>query len=200
MQIGYEGGWAESDRAMLQEVIPIRSLQATDARTELQHSPEPMSGVYHLDITESEPELKALLRTQTTASGKERVQLLYLLKSGQAETMQQAAALLGRHRVTIHKWARRYSQGGLEQLLYHAPRPGRKSNLPPCAETALRKRLEQPEGFESYESIQEWLSTELGIVAPYKTVHQWVHYRLGASPKVVRPQSDQQNAAELAEF
>ena len=131
-----------------------------------------MSGVYHLEITESEAALKALLRNQKTASAKERIQLLYLLKSEQAQTIQQAASLLGRHRVTLQKWA----------------------------ETALRKRLEQPDGFESYAAIQQWLATTLGIVAPYKTVHTWVYYRLHASPKVVRPKSDKQNEAQLAAY
>ena len=46
-----------------------------------------MAGVYQLEITESEAELKQLLRQQKTASAKERVQLLYLLKSDQAETV-----------------------------------------------------------------------------------------------------------------
>lgn len=35
-----------------------------------------MAGVYKLKIEESEAELKQLLREQTTATGKERVQLL----------------------------------------------------------------------------------------------------------------------------
>jgi hypothetical protein len=72
--------------------------------------------------------------------------------------------------------------------------------LPAWAEAKLRERLEQPEGFESYEEIRQWLATELGIEAPYKTVHQWVFYRLKAAPKVVRPQSDQQDEAELAAY
>ena len=159
-----------------------------------------MSGTYHLEITESEAELKILLRTQKTASAKERIQLLYLLKSEQAKTIQQAASLLGRHRVTLQKWARRYRQGGLEQLLSHKPRSGAKSTLPQWAETALSDRLAQPEGFESYGAIQHWLVTELGIEAPYKTVHKWVHYRLGASPKVVRPKSDKQDQVQLATY
>lgn len=159
-----------------------------------------MSGVYHLEIIESEPELKTLLGNQKTASSKERIQWLYLLKSGQAKTIQQAASLLGRHRVTLQKWAQRYRQGGLEQLLSHSPRTGAKSTLPDWAETALKNRLEQPEGFESYAAIQQWLATELGIVAPYKTVHKWVYYRLGASPKVVRPKSDKQDEAALAAY
>lgn len=50
-----------------------------------------MAGVYKLDIQESENDLKQLLRQQKTASGKERIQLLYLLKTGQAKTVQAAA-------------------------------------------------------------------------------------------------------------
>jgi len=109
-----------------------------------------MSGVYHLEITESEEALKPLLRQQKSATDRDRVHLLYLLKSGQATTMQQAATWLGRHRVTVQNWAQRYRDGGLAQLLSHAPHTGDKSTLPNWAETALRKRLEMPEGFESY--------------------------------------------------
>ncbi len=66
-----------------------------------------MAGVYKLEVIESEAKLKQLLSQQKTATGKERVQLLYLLKSQQAETVQQAAQLLGRHRVTVQDWLRR---------------------------------------------------------------------------------------------
>ena len=159
-----------------------------------------MSGIYHLEITESEDELKALLRRQKTASSKERIQFLYLLKSEQASTIQQAAKLLGRHRVTVQKWAKRYRDDQLAGLLSHKPRVGAKSTLPAWAEAALRERLEHPDGFESYGAIQQWLATQLGIVAPYKTVHTWVYYRLKASPKVPRPQSDKQDVAQLATY
>jgi transposase len=148
-----------------------------------------MAGVYKLEITESEEDLKYLLRTQKTASAKERVQLLYLLESGQAKTVDCAASLLGRHRVTVQKWLRLYRQGGLAGLLERKPPPGRKHSIPDWAQDALRKRLGQTEGFNSYGEICQWLQTQLGIRAPYKTVHQLVHYRLGASPKVARPQS-----------
>ena len=159
-----------------------------------------MSGVYHLEIKESEKDLKDLLRQQKTASDKERVQMLYLLKSKKAESILHAAELLGRHRVTPQKWARAYRQGGLEQLLCHQPRLGRRSSIPQWAQEALRKRLEQPEGFESYGAICQWLKTQLGIDAPYKTVYQLVHYRLKAAPKVVRPQSSKQDEERLADY
>jgi aromatic ring hydroxylase len=53
-----------------------------------------MAGVYKLEITETEADLKQRLRHAKTASDKERLQLLYLLKSGQASTIQSAATLL----------------------------------------------------------------------------------------------------------
>ena len=66
-----------------------------------------MAGVYKIEVKESEAELKQLLGTQTTAVGKERVQLLYLLKTGQTAMIQRAAQLLGRHRVTVQEWLSR---------------------------------------------------------------------------------------------
>ncbi len=148
-----------------------------------------MAGVYKLEINETEADLKQLLRTQKTASDKERIQLLYLLKTAQATTIQTAAALLGRHRVTVQEWLRLYRSGGLEAMLKHKPRSGRRQSIPQWAQEALNQRLHQPEGFESYGEICQWLESQLGISAPYKTVHQLVHYRLKASPKAARPVS-----------
>jgi transposase len=154
-----------------------------------------MAGVYKLELTETETDLKQRLRTQKTASDKERMQLLYLLKTEQAPTVQEAAALLGRHRVTVQEWLRLYRRGGLAAMLGHKPRTGRRQSLPQWAQEALQQRLHQSEGFNSYGEICQWLETQLGITAPYKTVHQLVHYRLKAAPKVARPVSVQ-NADE----
>lgn len=159
-----------------------------------------MAGVYKLDIIESVEELKQLLGRQKSASDKERVQLLYLLKSGQAKTVQAAAGLIGRHRVTVQEWLGLYRKGGLAGLLSHKPRVGGKQSIPQWAQDALQKRLEQPEGFNSYSEICQWLEQELGIVSPYKTVHQLVHYRLKASPKVARPVSVEQSQQQVEAY
>ena len=159
-----------------------------------------MVGVYKLDIAESVEDLKQMLRNQKSASDKERIQLLYLLKSEQAKTVQAAAELLGRHRVTVQEWLRLYREGGLSKLLSHKPRPGRRRSIPQWAEDALQKRLQQLEGFNSYTEICQWLDSELGIVSPYKTVHQLVHYRLKAAPKVARPVSAQQSLEQVETY
>lgn len=155
-----------------------------------------MAGVYKLEIAESEEDLKQLLREQKTASAKERVQLLYLLKTKQAQTVKQAATLLGRNRTTLQQWLRDYRQGGLAQLVRHQPRSGRPRRIPTWAVTSLQNRLQEPQGFDSYQAICDWLATQLGIEASYKTVHKLVHYHLHGSPKVPRPLSVEQSSKQ----
>jgi transposase len=148
-----------------------------------------MAGVYKLEISESEEDLKRMLRGQKTASDKERIQLLYLLKTKQAKTIQSAAEMLGRNRVTVQDWLGNYRQGGLAGLLGHKPRTGRKQSVPQWAQKALMKKLEESEGFESYGQICQWLESQLGIKTNYKTLYYLVRYRLKARPKVARPVS-----------
>lgn len=159
-----------------------------------------MSGVYKLKIEESEDDLKKLLRQQKTGSGKERIQLLYLLKTKQAETIQAAAALLGRHRVTVQKWLRTYRKGGITKLLATQTPTGRPRAIPSWAEAALQKRLMQPGGFRDYQEICDWLKSDLGIKAKYKTVHKLVHERLQASPKIPRPVSVEQSTERREDY
>lgn len=128
------------------------------------------------------------------------MQLLYLLKSKQATTVQQAARLLCRHRVTVQEWLQRYREGGIDSLLEAKARSGRPRAIPTWAEVALDKSLQETKGFDSYGEICQWLEQQLGIVAKYKTVHQLVHYRLNASPKVARPESIEQSKVQLEAF
>lgn len=151
-----------------------------------------MAGIYKLEILERQEDLKQMLKQQKTAFAKERIQLLYLLKTKQAKTVQEAAALLGRNRVTLQEWLRCYREGGLVRLLEKKKPSGRPRSIPRWAEIALEKRLQQAQGFSGYQAITDWLKSELGICAAYKTVHKLVYYRLQSSPKVPRPVSNQQ--------
>lgn len=73
-----------------------------------------MAGVSKIEIRESEAELKELLRQEKTGSGKERIQVLYLLKTKKAKTVTEAAEMIGRNRVTVQDWVGKYRQGGLK--------------------------------------------------------------------------------------
>jgi len=152
-----------------------------------------MAGVYKITIKEDESELKQLLTAQKKGESRERVQLLYLLKSQQAKTVTAAAKIIGRNRVTVQDWMSRYRAGGIEQLLEKKISSGRPRIVPKWAEKTLEKQLSEREGFNSYQEIQQWLEEKLGIEVKYKTVYKLVHERLKASPKVARPVSKLQS-------
>ena len=84
-----------------------------------------MAGVYKLEIQASEDELKQLLRKQKTALNKERIHLLYLLKSKRAKTVQEAALILDRHRAALQEWLKHHWEGGIKELLKSKPRSDR---------------------------------------------------------------------------
>jgi len=156
-----------------------------------------MAGVCKIEIRESEVELKQLLGQAKTGSEKERLQVLYLLKTKKALSVTKAAEIVGRNRVTLQNWLAEYRQGGLSKLLSKKVSTGRKKTIPQWAEKALEKRLKLEEGFNSYGEICQWLESKLGISANYKTLHRLVHYRLKASPKIARPNSAEQSARKI---
>ena len=159
-----------------------------------------MVGVCKLEIHEHEEDLKELLRQQRTASSKERVQLLYLLKTQQVDSVTEAASLLGRHRVTLARWLGKYRQGGLNQLLATHSGRGRKRHIPAAADQKLQAQLQQTDGFDSYGDIQQWLKRECQVNVSYPVVHLHVRYRLKAKLKVPRPVSVAQQAEAVAAF
>ncbi|MDY7016105.1 MAG: helix-turn-helix domain-containing protein [Cyanobacteriota bacterium] len=159
-----------------------------------------MAGVYKIEITETEAELKQLLGREKTGSGKERIQVLYFLKTKKAKTVKETAEMIGRNRVTVQDWLTQYRQGGLEKFLSKKPRTGRPRKVPQWAEKALSKKLKETEGFKSYGEIREWLKEQLGLEVKYKTLHGLVRYRLKAAPKVARPKSREQSEERLVNF
>ena len=122
-----------------------------------------MSGVYQLEILETVEELKELLVQQKTASNHHTLQVLYLLKTGHSPTISHAASILGRNRVRLDKWIRHYVNGAIEELLEQKRSTRRPTVIPEWAEKALVKRLNEPEGFNTYQEIVAWLSQKLGV-------------------------------------
>ncbi len=60
-----------------------------------------MTSPFQVEISESPEELEKDLKQVRTASSKERLQMLYLLKSGQVASRQGLAELIGRDQATI---------------------------------------------------------------------------------------------------
>jgi DNA-binding transcriptional ArsR family regulator len=84
-----------------------------------------MTRPFQVEIYQSREELEKALKQVTTASSKERLQMLYLLKSGQVASRQGLAELIGRDQATITRWLKKYKDGGLKGLLEVKSAPGR---------------------------------------------------------------------------
>ena len=76
-----------------------------------------MSGVLKIEIAESEETLRSLLAQLKSTQLAERVQILYWLKTRQAESVGHLASLVSHHRTTVSRWLSKYRQGGLKALL-----------------------------------------------------------------------------------
>lgn len=159
-----------------------------------------MARTLEVNIKETDRELKALLHQQKKGRIKERVQVLYLLVTKQAETASTAAMLIGRNYSTVKRWLRTYRQTGINDLLELKSGRGRKLSLSSENLEALENRLKQPEGFDSYGAIQAWLKENYGVEICYSTLHHIVHTRLKASLKVVRPQSAKRDESKAIDF
>lgn len=148
-----------------------------------------MSGVLKLEISESVETLQQLLSQQKTAKKQQRVQVLYWVKTKQAETVEHLATLVGRHRTTVSRWLREYRTGGLVELLNIQTSPGRTRKIPPSVEAKLREELKDPQGFSSYKEIQVWLKAMCDLDVGYTVAHKLVRYRLKALVKSTKTRS-----------
>jgi len=138
-------------------------------------------------IQESTEDLKARLKQERHPLKRPRLQMLYLLKSGQAHQRQQVASLVGVHRNSIGDWLDVYAAEGLEAMLSVKPLPGKRPALTSEQLARLTEALKRPEGFASYGAVQQWIEAELGVTMKYHAVHTLVHDKLQARLKVPRP-------------
>jgi len=159
-----------------------------------------MSRPFKIEIAESEDELKKRIQTARFGNQKEKLQMLWWLKSGQVKEQQEIGFRLGRDTSTVTRWLQKYRLGGLSRLLEIKKAPGANRKINDDAIAALKRELETGKGFSCYGAIVEWLKQEHDLNIEYGTVYAWVRYRLGAKLKVPRPQSYKQDEELVSEF
>ncbi len=160
-----------------------------------------MAGITSIKVEESLEQLTQQLSQVKTSRAKERLQVLYWLKQENAPSISAIAKAVGKHRNTVQTWLSIYRKGGVEVMLESKKSPGGVRVIPQWAETALAKRLQEPNhGFSSYGKVQQWLAETLGIKAEYHAVYQMTRYRLKAKLKVARPQNCQQDSEQREAF
>ena len=105
-------------------------------------------------IKETVGEIKEMLRREKEVKKRERIEVLWLLKTGQAENMIKASEQIGRGYWTVKKWMREYRKGGLEKMMVVGHGGGKPPSIPKEVQEQLEKRLKQREGFSSYKAAK----------------------------------------------
>ncbi|MEH1854944.1 MAG: helix-turn-helix domain-containing protein [Nostoc sp.] len=159
-----------------------------------------MSRPFKIEIAESEEELKKRLQTANLGNQKEKLIMLWWIKSEQLKEQQEIGRRLAKDTSTVTRWLQKYRSGGLSELLEIKKAPGAKRKMTDTAIAALKEELKTGKGFASYGAIVEWLKQEHGQEIEYGTVYSLVRYTLGAKLKVPRPQSHKQDEKLVSEF
>jgi transposase len=138
-------------------------------------------------ITEAVESLKQRLQRAHDGRKRPRRQMLYLLASGQAQTRQDVAQLLGVHRNTIGHWLAIYETGGREALLAGYVPAGKPLSRSPEVLAAIEQALQEPAGFASDEALRQWVQQTHHVEVNYHTLYTIVRTRFRAKLKVPRP-------------
>jgi transposase len=159
-----------------------------------------MARPFVIEIAESETFLEKSVKQAKTGFRKERLQMLWWIKTNQIRYRQEIGERLGRSPATISRWLSLYRHGGLVALLEEKKAPGAVPQIRGEVLEKLKQRLNSEEGFRSYGAIVEWLEQECGLSVHYETVRQCVRNKLQAKLKVPRPRSVKQSPEAIGTF
>ncbi|MDI9364675.1 MAG: hypothetical protein QM541_06970 [Flavobacterium sp.] len=131
-----------------------------------------------------------------------RIQMLYLIKSGVTDsTKELATRLLVVNRV-IQRWKNAYLSGGIGQLLkYEKGRHKSNGIITPSISAAIKEALSSPTaGITSYIGLHQWVQANHLPNVSYRVVHHHAKVKLGASLKVGRKSHIKRHVADVAIF
>ena len=152
-------------------------------------------------IEDTVSELKIIMSQQRTVTNRQKVQALYLLKSGLSQSITNVAEVLGVHRITVQRWFKQYSEEGLSSLLKLGKSTGRPRAISSeiIAGISTKINAESCE-FKSYKEIARWVEENYQVSVKYQTLHKQVRYRMKAKLKVPRRLSNKKDPAAAIEF
>jgi putative transposase len=136
-----------------------------------------------------------------TVSNRQKVQALYLLKSGLSKSITELAELWRVQRITVQRWLKEYSEGGLPSLLKQRRASGRPWVISSEVIAGISTKVsEESCEFKSYKEIVEWVEDNYQVSVKYQTLHKQLYYRMKAKLKVPRRLSNKKDLEAVIEF
>ena len=149
-----------------------------------------MSGVIKaVEWGETSQELYERYKVETDIKARKRLQVLWLVRTGQSARAAAKQAGVGER--TVVRWLGWYREGGLDSVLERVPGHGALGAASRLSEEQRWSLVEQTAKgkFRTYEEAREWVEEEYGVTYLYKGMYSMLS-RLGVHPKVPRPSSE----------
>jgi len=152
-------------------------------------------------IEDTVTELKIIMSQQGTVATRQKVQALYLLKSGLSQSITDVSEVLGVHRITVQRWLKQYSDGGLSSLLKLGRTTGKPRAISSEIIAGISTKINADScEFKSYKEIARWVKENYQVSVKSQTLHKQVRYRMKAKLKVPRRLSNKKDPAAAIEF
>ncbi len=136
------------------------------------------------EIKESSEELEKLLKEEKSPRLKQRLRMLLMLKTGEAQGVQEAANKLFVNQSSVSEWLDKYEAGGLSGMLEVKKHPKRESSIPADILSELKAKLQgNHHEFRNYHDICDWLKKEFNLDIPYHTLYGIIHTQLRIKPE-----------------
>ena len=149
-----------------------------------------MSGVIKaVEWAETGEELYERYKTEADIEARKRLQVLWLVRTGQSARAAAKQAGVGER--TVVRWLGWYREGGLELVLEKVPGHGATGVTSRLREEQKWLLVEETAKgrFRTYDEAREWVEQEYGVTYRYKGMYSMLG-RLGVHPKVPRPISE----------
>jgi transposase len=140
---------------------------------------------------DTEEALRAAYRAEQRADIRQRLQALWLLRSGNRQ-MGEVAAVIGVHYRSVQRWVAWYREGGLERVRSH--RLGGYGQTPRLTAEQQEQLAQEVETgrFRHAVAIRAWVAETFGVTYTEGGMYSLLE-RLRCKPKVPRPLHEQAN-------
>ena len=132
-----------------------------------------MARISKLKISESQNDLRKILKLQTLNKNRDRLQAFIHIQEKTYGSRDLLSSHLGISLRTLERWISLYMSGGLKALLLPEKRNRNSYLIPDEVDAALAQRVNDSEvGFKSYVEAQRWVAIEFGLELNYHTIRE----------------------------
>jgi transposase len=143
---------------------------------------------------DTEEVLRAAYRAEQRVDVRQRLQALWLLRSGERK-LDEVATVVGVHYRSVQYWVAWYREGGLAAVRSHRIGGyGQTSRLTPEQQEQLAQEVETGR-FHNATAIRAWVAETFGVSYTEGGMYSLLE-RLRCKPKVPRPLHEQANLAK----